>query len=384
MPSHHAIAHLRVLTLSLLALSCSNATTPRPVFVRAVTRAAPAPVVATIATTAPATTRFDLSSGCARSCSLRNDRSVWCWAPPSGARHADPAASSPQAVEGIREVRQLACGAEHCCALRGESDVSCWTIPERPGHEAPVPIAIEGLSAVAHLASGGPSSCAALRSGAVACWRHRGRNNTYTAPELVPDVMRARQVAVGGAHACALLEDGAVRCWGSNAQGQLGEPSRRTSNATSDVVGALPAIAELAAGARHTCARSVAGEVWCWGDNERGQLGIGPFAGSALPVRVPDLTSAESIAAGATHTCVVMGGGAVECWGDNRSHALGVIRNNLAVVPVPVPDVSRATRVALACDATCVLRESGEVLCWGGRYRATDGAAGAPVPVSLP
>jgi alpha-tubulin suppressor-like RCC1 family protein len=52
------------------------------------------------------------------------------------------------------------------------------------------------------------------------------------------------------------------------------------------VVGA-PRFAELAAGEFHTCGLTWEGELYCWGNNDYGQLGDGTRELRATPVRVP-------------------------------------------------------------------------------------------------
>jgi alpha-tubulin suppressor-like RCC1 family protein len=77
----------------------------------------------------------------------------------------------------------------------------------------------------------------------------------------------------------------------------------------------------LAAGSVHTCGRTAAGQVLCWGRNTYGQLGDGTTADRWRPVRVPGGPFAAISAAGA-HTCAVANGAPL-CWGYNVSGQLG-------------------------------------------------------------
>jgi alpha-tubulin suppressor-like RCC1 family protein len=52
-------------------------------------------------------------------------------------------------------------------------------------------------------------------------------------------------------------------------------------------VSPLPAgVLEAAAGQGHACSLQTSGEVYCWGQNNRGQLGNGGNGGSGVPVQV--------------------------------------------------------------------------------------------------
>jgi hypothetical protein len=68
------------------------------------------------------------------------------------------------------------------------------------------------------------------------------------------------------------------------------------------------------------------GEVRCWGDNERGQLGFGDLNGAATPR--PIQTSAKdfvqvSVAPSGQHGCALRRSGGVMCWGVNVYGQLG-------------------------------------------------------------
>jgi alpha-tubulin suppressor-like RCC1 family protein len=213
---------------------------------------------------------------------------------------------------------------------------------------------------------------------------------------------RAR-VWLGASHACATTQvGGALECWGANAAGQLGDGTATGRLLPQPVAGA-GAIAELALGARHTCASRADG-VRCWGDGARGQLGSGSSApvqsaASASPVLsggAPLLGVTRLVAAG-ERTCA-LGAFGVRCWGDGVLEAaslplLGGPAAALAVgdghvcaallAPKGVrcagadlrgeaagQEVVLAGAAVVGLDAgahhTCAVLDDGAVFCWGG------------------
>src|SRR5206468_11365661 len=77
----------------------------------------------------------------------------------------------------------------------------------------------------------------------------------------------------------------------------------------------------------HTCAISY-GQVYCWGHNDQGQLGIGNNTDSLTPQLVNGhgvLTAGmrvTDVSAGNGFTCVIANGKGI-CWGANTNGQLG-------------------------------------------------------------
>ncbi|HEY8429652.1 MAG TPA: hypothetical protein VIL20_14810, partial [Sandaracinaceae bacterium] len=87
----------------------------------------------------------------------------------------------------------------------------------------------------------------------------------------------------------------------------------------------------------HTCMLDTTGAVWCTGANDRGQLGDGTLSDRDTPVRVEGLPGrAWQLACGGEHTCAVVGGN-VYCWGDNSYGQLGVPSSELPLRATPEP-----------------------------------------------
>jgi alpha-tubulin suppressor-like RCC1 family protein len=141
----------------------------------------------------------------------------------------------------------------------------------------------------------------------------------------------------------ALLRNGDYYNWGYNAAGQLGNSS--TTNSAVPVEVALPnPVAEVFQGGSgpkngQTIALLRNRAVWTWGNNDRGQLGIGSRTDSDVPVRVhvPKDAIFVSVSSGGYATYAVDQTGQLWAWGDNRSGQLGTgSGTELATVPVEV------------------------------------------------
>lgn len=136
------------------------------------------------------------------------------------------------------------------------------------------------------------------------CWGYAGRgaggDNTTTDRNIPTAVTQQAGMLSGKVpssvsrayyHSCAVASNVAY-CWGAQDNGKLG------NNVTSgDSLVAVPVsttgvmgtqkIASITAGTLHTCALTVTGTAYCWGQNLYGQLGSGGGTGDfATPVKV--------------------------------------------------------------------------------------------------
>ena len=186
------------------------------------------------------------------------------------------------------------------------------------------------------VSAGGSHTCALASNGQVFCWgvnSHgqlgNGTTNDATVPAAVSSTQTFESVSVGQSHTCGVTTGGDVYCWGENAIGQLGNGTQ--TDASQPVLVSNPAegpvtFLSVSGGLAHTCGVTNTGVVYCWGFNSHGQLGR-PVGFGPVPVRVLDPATGpvtfESVTAGGGHTCAVTDGGASYCWGRNNRGQLG-------------------------------------------------------------
>jgi len=200
------------------------------------------------------------------------------------------------------------------------------------------------------------------------------------------------QIAAGSTHSAALDAAGTVWVWGSNQFGQLAVTST-AQRAVPAAVSALGATTSISSGRQHLLALNAAGEVWAWGGNFSGQLGLGHNLAQAVPARVTaSLPAIQAITAGAAHSVALDLNGQLWSWGDNSLGQLGDGSRVSRLVPIavalPVGAVVRA--IAAGRDHTVALETDETLLAWGLNDSGQLGAITAeifsatPVPVATP
>lgn len=217
-----------------------------------------------------------------------------------------------------------------------------------------------------------------------------------------PGVMagkKIKKIFTAQYHTCALSEDGLMYCWGYNSNGQLSwnGSSVPYSNVPLQVGGALEGkvITDIGGSSNMSCAIAE-GKIYCWGQNNRGQLGRGSTGSSYNSALVSTSNSSTSLlptnyTATALSTsgsrsqvmCAVANGKAY-CWGQNDIGSVGDGTaatsgpDSSKLVPTKVKDtgvLSGRTVTAISQDGylsntsggfahVCAIA-SGAVFCWG-------------------
>ncbi len=227
---------------------------------------------------------------------------------------------------------------------------------------------------VRRVEAGGGFACAIMGDGSVRCWGGNsvgqlGLGMTSATPAViaarVPALVGVVDLSAGSQHVCASLSAGTLSCWGGNAQGQIGNGTTAVAPSPINIAG-VSSVAGIATGDAHTCVRrGTDGAVWCWGNNFRGQLGLGTNISQNTPTAVPGLAGVLALAAGANHTCARMTDGSVRCWGMNNVGQLGLGNTTDRNVPTAVTGLTTVVEISARGDFTCARLADGTARCWG-------------------
>ncbi len=226
-----------------------------------------------------------LAAGHGGICALSREGRVQCVEEYSDAHtiRLDIPERSAHAIQRGTGMTSLSMG-ERACGVSG-TNVRCWRT-ESPQHSgsvghvqgAPREMPFEASDPPIGVAAGDDMECTWTRAGRAFCWE-RPLDYEESPPEapqpaLVPSIEGVLEMSAGRNHVCARTAS-AVYCWGEGDKGQLGGGAIALEPQTVPVrvVGLPDGVAQIAAGGDHSCVRTEAGRVYCWGDDQGGALG---------------------------------------------------------------------------------------------------------------
>jgi alpha-tubulin suppressor-like RCC1 family protein len=238
------------------------------------------------------------------------------------------------------------------------------------------PVALpDGLNQT--MASGDAHTCVVTRTAFVLCWGDNaagqlgvgvaGDSVAQSSISPVVGLTDVTSIAVGSAHSCAVrAPSGSVWCWGDNRLRQLGGAlsGPQTSRAIAAQVITIPAVQQLVSGSNHACILSQQGDVWCWGDNQYGQVARAVIPLGSAPARVEGLPSdVVALRSGTDHVCALTQQGTLWCWGRNHVQQIDDSTDDVILNPRQIYENRRVTQLGLARDTTCIMFESQQLEC---------------------
>jgi alpha-tubulin suppressor-like RCC1 family protein len=297
----------------------------------------------------------------------------------------------------------LVAGQLHTCAILDTNQVKCWgynavgqlgqgdtlvrgrddNSEETGGMGDALPPVNLGTGRTAKaLTAGGTHTCAILDTNQVKCWGHgykgalgygdegdRGRLPGQMGDFLPVVDMGAGRTAKALAATkyrttCAILDNNHVRCWGINQSCTLGDDPQPPTNLGArghqagtmgdniqDIdIGPSRTATAISAGMHFICVLRDDGKVKCWGENDRGQLGINSTNLSWGCNKAAEMgehgivqpfgagVAVTAISAGEFHVCAMRATGEVRCWGNNLNYNDSAVAGQLGINANPIPN----------------------------------------------
>lgn len=292
--------------------------------------------------------------------------------------------NDPAVVELPPGTTEVAVHYEHTCALGSDGTVSCWgrnfagAVDPTAMEEGQVgPVVVAGVEDAVALRLAYRSSCARLSDDRVACWGSNGFEQLLTeasgpGPHITgPYLEGLVDLQLGQHHGC-MWNDVEVACWGRNHIGQLAAPIGDSAVPLSIDLPLAPA--HVAVGNNHACAALVDGSVYCWGDNTYNQISGEKTPRYLVPTLLdtPWLGSIVQLIAQSRTTCARTDDAELWCWGNNFGGYLGIdgALNSESVWPPQRIDAmdelaDPVLEVGLGLQHMCARLDSNEVHCWG-------------------
>ncbi|XP_056460648.1 probable E3 ubiquitin-protein ligase HERC6 isoform X3 [Gadus chalcogrammus] len=201
-----------------------------------------------------------------------------------------------------------------------------------------------------------------------------GRNSLedLTKPVRVSGCSRAVSLACGRDHCLSLSATGDLYSWGAGGDGQLGVGRITPVIQTPSLLHFRVPVIQVACGNSHSLALTKAGDVFSWGSNSHGQLGLGKdVCVQPFPALVLSLTGipVTLVAAGGTHSLFIALSGLVYCCGNNKLGQLGLNRvdekGRFRIMPVPSLKPIEVATASCGAEHSVVLTKDGKVFTFG-------------------
>jgi alpha-tubulin suppressor-like RCC1 family protein len=230
-----------------------------------------------------------VSAGFMHDCGVAADKTFWCWGNGGyGALGAQfPSGSTPNQIGMEADWISGAAGGMYSCGVRETGQLFCFggNYVGQAGidndlMDTHIPTEIASGGSWVKVYAGHSHGCVLDTEGLATCWGSNDGGNTGTGLDsqyvLPSPVLGGHSFLSLSLHwaSCGIRDDHALLCWGRMVFG----PTRDEEDLTLEeptVIGEDKDWESVSLGMQHGCGVKTDGTLWCFGANERGQLGLG-------------------------------------------------------------------------------------------------------------
>ena len=162
----------------------------------------------------------------------------------------------------------------------------------------------------------------------------------------------------------AKTASGEVYAWGNNDSGQLGI-GNTTNQSVPVKINGLTNVQNIDIENGSIYAITKTGDVYAWGNNDSGQLGIGNTTNQSVPVKINGLTNVQNIDIENGSIYAITKTGDVYAWGNNDSGQLGIGNTTNQSVPVKINGLTNVQNIDIENGSIYAITKTGDVYAWG-------------------
>lgn len=286
----------------------------------------------------------------------------------------------PTRVGGDADWLTVATGVAHTCALKTNGSVWCFgsstvgQVGQGTTVASSLPLRVPLPGKAVQLSSEANTACVVLESGELYCWGRNwegniGLNDTHPgvdqlAPVRSGDFRDWTLTGTGDGHTCGVRGVGLLFGWGRNTAanlglGQINDQQRRSATQ----IGTEEDWSSVVSGQDSSCGLRLGGNLFCWGGNSFGNLGLGDLEQRLVPTQVAAGRVWTQVAIDTFHGCGIDVDSNLYCWGRGTEGQLGTSDNAERREPEWIG--SGFAQVAVGRMFSCAVTLADAVLCTG-------------------